>query len=88
MPWRYRFWLPTPGVASEREPHCVLERGILYSDILRGVLEPRGWTELDWTSMSAPWLMRIRDGLHPDPMTQRMAAYLLLHHLCHAESPC
>lgn len=43
---RYMFWLSAPFLVSEREPHCVLERGLQFTKALRGLLEPRGWTEV------------------------------------------
>ncbi|CAM9437931.1 unnamed protein product [Choristocarpus tenellus] len=82
---RYRFWLSAPAIASEREPHCVLERGIMYSAALRRVLEPRGWVEIDWLAMTTAWGLHIRDGLHPGPMHLRMSMNLILHHICHGE---
>ena len=43
---RHMFWLSSPFLVSEREPHCVLERGLQYSKALRDLLEPRGWVEV------------------------------------------
>ncbi|CAN0306540.1 unnamed protein product, partial [Ectocarpus sp. 12 AP-2014] len=42
---RFLFWLSSPFLVSEREPHCVLERAVQFNDGLRAVLEPRGWIE-------------------------------------------
>lgn len=40
------FWLSTPFLVSEREPHCVMERGLRFTKALRDTLEPRGWIEV------------------------------------------
>ncbi|CAM9241557.1 unnamed protein product [Choristocarpus tenellus] len=82
---RYRFWLSAPAMTSERQPHCVLEKGIMYSAALRQVLEPRGWVEIDWLSMTAAWGLYIPDGLHAGSVQLRMSTYLMLHHICHGE---
>ncbi|CAB1102936.1 unnamed protein product [Ectocarpus sp. CCAP 1310/34] len=42
---RFLFWMSSPFLVSEREPHCVLERAVQFNDGLRAVLEPRGWIE-------------------------------------------
>eukprot|EP00903_Cladosiphon_okamuranus_P007973 g7695.t1 len=81
---RYMFWLSTPFLVSEREPHCVMERGLQYTKALRDTLEPRGWIEIDWVSMTRKWGFDIADGMHHGPPPTRMLAYLLVHHVCHA----
>lgn len=43
---RHMFWLSTPFLVSEREPHCVMERGLQFTNALRDMLEPRGWIEV------------------------------------------
>ncbi|CAN0389991.1 unnamed protein product [Pylaiella littoralis] len=79
----YMFWLSSPFLVSEREPHCVLERGLQLSKAMRDLLEPRGWIEIDWISMTRKWSVDILDGMHhPEPAT-RMLAYLLMHQICH-----
>eukprot|EP00752_Nemacystus_decipiens_P005505 g4981.t1 len=81
---RHMFWLSTPFLVSEREPHCVMERGLQYTEALRGTLEPRGWIEIDWVSMTRKWGFDIADGMHHGQPPTRMLAYLLMHHICHA----
>ncbi|CAM9783422.1 unnamed protein product, partial [Ectocarpus fasciculatus] len=81
---RYMFWLSAPFLVSEREPHCVLERGLQFTKALRGLLEPRGWIEIDWASMTRKWGVDILDGMHHGQPATRMLAYLLMHHVCHA----
>ncbi|CAM9836849.1 unnamed protein product [Scytosiphon promiscuus] len=81
---RHMFWLSAPFLVSEREPHCVLERGLQYNEALRGLLEPRGWIEIDWVSMTRKWGVDILDGMHHGQPPTRMLAYVLMHHVCHA----
>ncbi|CAM9444106.1 unnamed protein product, partial [Ectocarpus sp. 12 AP-2014] len=81
---RYMFWLSAPFLVSEREPHCVLERGLQFTKALRGLLEPRGWIEINWVSMTRKWGVDILDGMHHGEPATRMLAYLLMHHVCHA----
>ncbi|CAM9780585.1 unnamed protein product [Ascophyllum nodosum] len=82
---RYMFWLSAPFIVSEREPHCVLERAANFNAVLRAVLEPRGWIEVDWMSMTRKWAFDINDGMHHGQPPARMMAYMLMHHICHGE---
>ncbi|CAN0397121.1 unnamed protein product, partial [Hapterophycus canaliculatus] len=78
---RFMFWLSCPFLASEREPHCVLERGIQFNDALRAVLEPRGWIEA--SPMTRKWSIDIADGMHHGKHATRMLAHLLTYQVCH-----
>ncbi|CAN0322266.1 unnamed protein product [Pylaiella littoralis] len=80
---RHMFWLSSPFLVSEREPHCVLERGLQFTKAMRGLLEPRGWIEIDWVSMTRKWSLDILDGMHHTEPATRMLAYLLMHQICH-----
>ncbi|CAM9822703.1 unnamed protein product [Ectocarpus sp. 6 AP-2014] len=85
---RFLFWLSSPFLVSEREPHCVLERAVQFNDGLRAVLEPRGWIEasarlrVNWTTLTKKWALDIQDGMHHGKHATRMLAHLLVHRMC------
>ncbi|CAM9119979.1 unnamed protein product [Ectocarpus sp. 8 AP-2014] len=85
---RFLFWMSSPFLVSEREPHCVLERAVQFNDGLRAVLEPRGWIEasarlrVNWTTLTKKWAVDIQDGMHHLKHATRMLAHLLVHRMC------
>ena len=40
--------------------------------------------QIDWVSMTKKWGFDIVDGMHHGQPPIRMLAYLLVHHVCHA----
>jgi hypothetical protein len=80
-----KLYITPPFMVWERRQYLSADRVLSIHKALREELFPKGWHELDYTHLSAPWTMDAtpeRDSLHIIGHSMQMVLQLFVDQVC------